>query len=130
MKDPTVLYFTLKEPWFSMEKNKVKLHEYREINVYYIRRFVKNEEVKRRAIAELESTGNLSDATEALVEFCAKEYFRQFKKYHGALGMCSQEKHPERHFEFGKPDIKIGIGSVNWGAKPGKKYFVITWERK
>ena len=26
------------------------------------------------------------------------------------------------------PKIRIGTGKPEWGAEPGKKYFVITWE--
>jgi hypothetical protein len=34
----------------------------------------------------------------------------------------------ERRLEFNNPKIRIGEGKPEWGAEPGKKYFVITWE--
>ena len=34
----------------------------------------------------------------------------------------------ERRLEFKNPKIRIGTGRPEWGAEPGKKYFVITWE--
>lgn len=34
----------------------------------------------------------------------------------------------ERRLEFKNPKIRIGTGRPEWGAEPGKLYFVITWE--
>ena len=34
----------------------------------------------------------------------------------------------ERRLTFKNPRIRIGTGKPEWGAVPGKLYFVITWE--
>ena len=34
----------------------------------------------------------------------------------------------ERRLMFKNPRIYIGTGKPEWGAEPGKQYFVITWE--
>lgn len=34
----------------------------------------------------------------------------------------------ERRLVFKNPKIRIGHGRPEWGAGPGKQYFVITWE--
>jgi len=33
----------------------------------------------------------------------------------------------ERRLTFKNPKIRIGTGRPEWGAEPGKLYFVITW---
>jgi hypothetical protein len=34
----------------------------------------------------------------------------------------------ERRLTFKNTKIRIGTGRPEWGAEPGKNYFVITWE--
>ena len=34
----------------------------------------------------------------------------------------------ERRLVFKNPRIRIGEGKPEWGAEPGKQYFIITWE--
>lgn len=34
----------------------------------------------------------------------------------------------ERRLTSKNPKIRIGTGNPEWGAEPGKQYFVITWE--
>ena len=34
----------------------------------------------------------------------------------------------EQSGTFKNPSIRIGRGKPEWGAEPGKQYFVITWE--
>ena len=34
----------------------------------------------------------------------------------------------ERRLVFKNPKIRIGEGNPEWGAEPGKQYFVISWE--
>lgn len=33
----------------------------------------------------------------------------------------------ERRLVFKNPKIRIGTGRPEWGAEPGKNYFVISW---
>lgn len=35
-----------------------------------------------------------------------------------------------RRLEFRNPKIRIGTGRPEWGAEPGKMYFVITWDQE
>ena len=129
MKNPNELHLTLMNPWFSMEKANEKLHEYREIKDYYIRRFIKDKGLQSRAIDEIKTAGEPSRMlVDAMNDYLATQTDYKFTTYHGALGMCSREKFPERHFDRKNPKIRIGEGKPEWGAEPGEKYFVITWD--
>ena len=36
----------------------------------------------------------------------------------------------ERRLVFKNPKIRIGTGRPEWGAEPGKMYFVISWDKE
>ena len=46
-----------------------------------------------------------------------KEFFFARKRWYDA----------ERRLTFKNPKIRVGTGRPEWGAEPGKLYFVITW---
>ena len=131
MKNPNELYLTLMNPWFGMEKADEKLHEYREIKEYYIRRFIKDKGLQSWAIAEIKTAGEPSkNLVDAMNDYLEKQTDYIFTTYHGALGMCSREKFPSRHFDRKNPKIRVGTGKAEWGARPKTNYFVISWETK
>lgn len=55
------------------------------------------------------------------------EYFKKFDKVVFTLGYPKADD-TSRRLEFKNPKIRIGTGRPEWGAEPGKNYFVITWE--
>ena len=115
----STLYLTLKKKWFDKIKSGEKLEEYRECSLYWIKRFEKLcKEFEYTNIGRhsrivptivMERAGNLK---------CDKLVF--------TLGYPKQGD-KERRLEFKNPKIRIGTGKPEWGAEPGKLYFVITW---
>ena len=99
------LTLSLKKKWFEMIKDGVKKEEYREINRYWIARLV-------AAMVPLTGTV-LSFTTFDLLVF--------------TIGY-PKAGDTERRLTFKNPKIRIGTGRPEWGAEPGKQYFVITWE--
>ncbi|MBR6448407.1 MAG: hypothetical protein IKS96_00425 [Fibrobacter sp.] len=109
------LTLPLKRKWFDMIKSGVKLEEYRECSEYWIARFQK---------------------------LCS--YFEYFHAapHNNVMRSCSglnvdrlvftlgypKADDTERRLEFKNPRIRIDEGKPEWGAEPGKIYFVITWE--
>ena len=97
------LTLPLKRKWFEMIKAGVKKEEYRAITPYWIKRLLENPEDKERA------------------------KFKSFDRLVFTLGYPKADD-TERRLVFKNPKIRIGTGRPEWGAEPGKMYFVITWE--
>ncbi len=97
------LTLPLKRKWFEMIKAGVKKEEYRAITPYWIKRLLENPEDKKRA------------------------KFKSFDRLVFTLGYPKADE-TERRLSFKNPRIRIGTGRPEWGAEPGKQYFVITWE--
>jgi hypothetical protein len=100
------LTLSLKKPWFDLIKAGVKKEEYREINRYWIARLV---------AAMVPFTGTVLS-------------FTDFDTLVFTLGYPKADD-TERRLEFKNPKIRICTGKPEWGAEPGKNYFVITWEK-
>ena len=98
-KKDGVLFLVLKEPWFSMIKSGIKKEEYRERSEYWIKR---------------------------LVDACGEKDFKEFDTLVFTLGY-PKAYDMNRRLVFKNPRIRIDCGKTEWGAKPGKLYFVITW---
>lgn len=99
------LTLSLKKPWFDLIKAEIKKEEYREINRYWVARLV---------AATVPFTGTVLS-------------FTDFDTLVLTLGYPKADD-SERRLEFKNPKIRIGEGHPEWGAEPGKNYFVITWE--
>ena len=97
------LTLSLKKKWFDMIKAGVKKEEYRAITPYWIKRLLENPEDKERA------------------------KFKSFDRLVFTLGYPKADE-TERRLSFKNPRIRVGTGRPEWGAEPGKQYFVITWE--
>lgn len=94
-----VLHLTLKKQWFDMINSGEKTEEYREIKPYWESRLTRYDE---------------------------KFDGYQFKSFVGILfrnGYSCGAR--QRSFKF--DSISIGEGRPEWGAEPGKKYFVIKF---
>lgn len=104
------LTLSLKKQWFDMIKSGEKKEEYREICDYWGVRFVGRDVWDN--------------------EFCIKDVseiaLMHFDRLVFTLGYPKADD-SERRLEFKNPHIRIGTGRTEWGAEPGKNYFVITW---
>ena len=107
------LTLPLKRKWFNMIKRGKKLEEYREIGEYWAKRLLKNYPEYYNQIQVLHDVAN---------------GFKKFDKLVFTLGYPRNDD-TSRRLEFKNPKIRIGTGRPEWGAKPGKVYFIITWDR-
>lgn len=102
-----VLTLPLKKKWFDLIKAGIKKEEYREVKPYYNSRFC---EPLNSRIFKPGETG-----------------VKTFDRLVFTLGY-PKSTDKSRRLEFKNPKIRIGTGKPEWGAEPGKLYFVITWE--
>lgn len=105
----TTLYLPLKKKWFDKIKSGEKLEEYRDgSNSFYWANRLR----ERTKISDGWKYGD----------------FKHFDRLVFTLGY-PKNGDTSRRLEFKNPKIKIGEGRPEWGAEPGKLYFVITWEK-
>lgn len=113
-----ILHLTLKKKWFDMIASGEKKEEYREINNYWTKRFIERDYYKY---------SNVPDIKMLKSQYFDKTLFyavmRDFDSVHFANG---------GHFHPSIPQItlkcagmEISTGKTEWGAEPGKEYFVI-----
>lgn len=104
-----VLHLTIKKKWFDMIASGQKKEEYRDINEFWIKR-----------LCDL-SDGWLNDVypLEDAVEYYPFLPFNQVLFANGGhFGDV-----PKQTLQI--KGIEVGEGLPEWGAEPGKKYFVI-----
>lgn len=118
------LTLPLNRKWFDMIRAGVKLEEYREIKPHYIRQFIKFDPLKKDAIEHYKigfDEGEINGMENALL-------LLEYDKLVLTLAY-PKANNTSRRMEFNNPKIRIGEGRPEWGAEPGKNYFIITWER-
>ena len=99
-----ILYLSLKQCWFDMICSGIKKEEYREINDYWTKRLV------------------VSDAYNLLgddIEFAKFDYIEFTLGYPAADDWS-------RRVRYECKGIKKSCGRSEWGAEPGKEYYVIS----
>ena len=101
------LTLPLKRKWFDMIKAGIKKEEYRDIKPYYEKRLL--EPFSSRLFRNGE-TG-----------------VKSFDRLVFTLGY-PKAGDTERMLVFKNPKIRIDTGKPEWGAEPGKLYYVIKWE--
>lgn len=116
------LHLPLKRKWFEMTKAGVKIEDYREITEYWIKRFVKTD-------LEVENIGYaLSALRDGYTEEQVKEIYGvriiHFTANIMTLGY-PKSTDTDRIIKFKHEGIEIREGNPEWGAEPGKMYFVI-----
>lgn len=124
------LQMSLKTKWFEMTKAKIKKEDYREITEYWIRRLFEcyaPEESKGEnklnaedAIFDIECNGFDPKDVIGVYGFVPKE----FNQNTMTLGY-PKSRDSERIIKFEHAGIEIRTGNPEWGAEPGKIYFVI-----
>jgi len=98
-----ILYLPIKRKWFYMIAEAIKTEEYREVKDYWVKRLMNRHKLK--------------DGSEVM-------YSGDYKKFDVVRFKAGYGKNsPTMDLEF--KGIKIDTGKEEWGAKPGKHYFVI-----
>jgi len=110
------LNLTLNKKWFDMIASGVKTEEYREIKPYWINRFVINEYKKYRTQV-VEADIMATYRGEPLFYAISKD-FDIVSANNGYSKDCPNVK-------WKHEGITIGEGKPEWGAIPGKKYFIL-----
>lgn len=118
----STLFLPLKKKWFDMIKAGTKLEEYREIKAKYIGMFCQQFE-------DNSEHGLANHSNNFMVSFHLlwPEEFRE--KYDTIVFTLAYPKRndTENRLTFKSSSIRIDYGKPEWGAEPGKLYFVITW---
>ncbi|WP_061085215.1 hypothetical protein [Chryseobacterium indologenes] len=118
------LQLSLKKQWFEMTKAGIKTEDYREITPYWIKRLTDND--IDLTIEEIESglcalrDGYSEDHVWEVYGFCLKIFDINTM----TLGYPSKDDQ-ERILKLEHKGIEIRKGNPEWGAEPGKLYFVI-----
>jgi hypothetical protein len=108
-----------------MIKAGIKKEEYREIKPHYIRQFIKFEPLKNDLIRDYNfhidfDEGEINGMESELLSL-------KYDVLEFSLAYPSRAE-KDKWLTFKNPRIRIGTGRPEWGAEPGKNYFVITWE--
>ena len=118
------LQLSLKREWFEMTKAGIKTEDYREITPYWIKRFL---------YAHKEDM-----TTSGFIEYIqskkSNQYYADnfsFKKFSANIMTLGYPKSTdtERILMLEHGGIEIRTGNPEWGAEPGKIYFVIKHGR-
>lgn len=113
-----------------MTKSGIKTEDYREINYYWYRRLVSNHESLFGGLYGSGSKDVELDKRNKVVYGIAKSKyssymrFKNFDKNIMTLGYPSNSD-TERILKMEHKGIEIGTGNPEWGAIPGKLYFII-----
>lgn len=120
------LHYTLKKVWFDMTQAKIKREEYRDITLYWAARLLYKIEVPWGG-----SLTAWKDIIEGDSEFKGWKAFTGgapvFREFTEAFMRNGYAKDAPAHTEQIE-SISIGEGREEWGAVPGKKYFVIRYK--
>ena len=100
-----------------------KLHEYRKITPYWCARFLLFNGEKKSVKWWSEPIGSF-DSLCGYIESLLKLRIIEFI-HHDTITFSNGMTPPVPRFEIDKKGISIGEGNPDWGAVPGKKYFVL-----
>jgi len=109
------LQMSLKTKWFEMTKAGIKKEDYREITPYWIKRLV-----HQCSCLENIEIEKLKD----YINNCPLGGFKDFTQNIMTLGY-PKSGDTERILKLEHAGIEIRTGNIEWGAEPGKLYFVI-----
>lgn len=120
-----ILHLVLKAKWYDMIDRGEKLEEYREIKPYWEKRLLDYKRLKQYFIENRRelSVKFVLFPNRPVIEDVAHAFPRGYtmvmfhRGYSNSRTMC---------FEI--TDICLGEGKPEWGAEPGKQYFVIKFD--
>ena len=116
------LQLTLKTKWFEMTKAGIKTEDYRELTNYWFKRLFNHEMViLNRKLTDSEVYSAISQN---------KDLITTYVKYNDFLYNVMTLGYPkktdtDRIIKLEHKGIEIGTGNPEWGAEPGRIYFVI-----
>lgn len=120
------LQMSLKTQWFEMTKSGEKTEDYREITPYWVKRLTWMHEPMEKEDFDDFCNDLLNPKNDSIVDIL-KYYlaeFAYFKTNTMTLGYPSKND-KERILTLEHAGIEIREGRPEWGAEPGKIYFVI-----
>ena len=120
------LHLNLKKKWFDMIKSGSKKEEYREIKDYWARRLVYSVgeiegAVFDEMVYDMRMPYRLHESLEELLLYFGVK-FKQFKSIRFKNGYSKDAP----FFDIEVKGITIKQGKKEWGAVPGKFYFVFS----
>jgi Txe/YoeB family toxin of Txe-Axe toxin-antitoxin module len=108
-----VLRLTLKKKWFDMIASGEKKEEYRAIKEYWIRRLVET----MRSVYDIRDDSFMWKFT--------GPYILNEAVHYDIVEFRNGYRRDSPIVKFKVNDITVDAGKSDWGAEPGKKYFVI-----
>lgn len=112
------LNLTLNKKWFDLIASGIKKEEYREIKPYWINRFTWHEFHSETTCYESLMDAFESDAQSSYPTGVIRNDFDIVSANNGYSKDCPNVK-------WKHEGITIGEGNPEWGAEPGKKYFIL-----
>jgi len=115
------LQLSLKTKWFEMTKSGIKTEDYREINEYWLKRLFKDvlKEDINFLIRDLKTGQRIESVSQNYLTF-----LKPFTQNTMTLGY-PKSSDAEKILKLEHKGIEISTGNPDWGAEPGKLYFVI-----
>lgn len=119
------LQLSLKQKWFDMTKAGIKTEDYREITPYWFSRLFKDGH--KNILLRKESCDSLLKANSASKWNFDNGYYFKFKHFDHNIMTLGYPKSTDtdRILKLEHKGIEIRTGNPEWGAEPGKLYFVI-----
>ena len=114
------LQLSLTKKWFDLTKAGIKTEDYREITPYFAKRFLRYNDKKMST----SFWASLLIGKEFFEMFFDDISFEKFDSNIMTLGY-PKSTDSERILELEHKGIEIREGNPDWGAIPGRKYFVI-----
>lgn len=123
------LQLSLKTKWFEMTKAGIKKEDYREINPYWYNRLFSN--AHKSKLIRQEACDNFRNPNSATRWNFQNGYYFKFKMFEQNVMTLGYPKNgdTERILKLEHKGIEIREGNPEWGAEPGKLYFVIKHGR-
>lgn len=126
-----ILHLPLKKKWFDMTKEDIKPEDYREISEFWFIKLV-HDYKKVFKYCTGHEWNYLDKQTRDIYirKVCSDKFkvrmigFKQFKVNVMTLGYPKSTDH-KRILRYEHKGIEIRTGNPDWGAEPGKLYFVI-----
>ncbi|MDQ3190574.1 MAG: hypothetical protein M3Q58_03190 [Bacteroidota bacterium] len=119
------LQLSLKTNWFEMTKAGIKTEDYREINAYWFKRLIYDYKKVYSYISIRDNHEDLDVLNLCKDSFWKKTFwFKPFEINTMTLGY-PKSTDIEKILKLEHKGIEIREGNPEWGAKPGKLYFVI-----
>lgn len=122
------LHLNLKKKWFDMILSGEKTEEYLEVKEYWINRFFQLPHSKKNTFTNSPyyhfSRLKELNSNKETIDFLIKHKIIKYKQFDSTI-FSNGMTHPIPRFEIELKSIEIGTGRTEWGAEPGKRYFVL-----